>query len=171
MIDQNAIASQIAWVGAPPRLLVLSRHDAHTSVHLIDPYGPRTIAEIRLEAPMKLFATVGAHALAVGSLGAAVLAATDAHLTPYQFPARGVPPVAGAAAGNFVVALGGSIEEWDPVNRMPRRRLRLARPAVITQLGGSDRVMWFVTQAEPARIEVMPIVNRGQPKSHDLPES
>ena len=169
-IDPGAEASEVAWVGAPPRLIVLSRYAAHSTVHLIDPYGPRTIAEIRLEAPMRLYASVGSHALAVGAVGAAVLSATETHLTPYQFPSRGVPATAGSAAGNFVVALAGSIEEWDPQARIPKRRLKLPRPAVITALGGSDRVVWMVTQADPARVEVIPLINRGQPKSHELPE-
>jgi hypothetical protein len=169
-IDPEAVESEIAWVGAPPRMLVLSRYAAHSTVHLLDPYGPRTIAEIRLEAPMKLFAAVGAHALAVGALGAAVLTATETHLTPYQFPARAVPLCAGSAGTQFVVALAGSVEEWDPHSRMPKRRLKLPRPAVITAVGGSDRVLWMTTQQEPSRIDVIPLVNRGQPKFHDLPE-
>ena len=169
-VDPDALASEVAWVGAPPRLLVLSRYAAHSTVHLLDPHGPRSIAEIRLESPMRLFATVGASALVVGSLGAAVLAASEAHLTPYQFPTRTVPVAAGAAAGQFVVALAGSIEEWDPQSRMPKRRLRLPRAAAITAVGGSERVVWMTTQQEPARIDVIPLVNRGQPKAHDLPE-
>ncbi len=169
-IDPDATASEVAWVGAVPRLLVMSRFAAHSTVHLIDPHGPRTIAEIRLEAPMQLVATVGSHALAVGTLGAAVLTATDTHLTPYQFPARAVPVTAGAAGANFVVALAGAIEEWDPHSRMPKRRLRLAKPAVITAVGGSDRVVWMVTQNAPTRVDVIPLVNRGQPKTHELPE-
>jgi hypothetical protein len=168
--DPEAV-SEVVWVGARPRLLVLSRYTAHSTVHLIDPHGPRTVAEIRLEAPMKLFASVGAHALAVGLVGAAVLSTGDSHLTPFQFPARTIPVTAGAAAGNFVVALAGSIEEWDPASRMPKRRLRLPKPAVITAVGGSDRVVWMMTQSDPRRIDVMPLVNRGQPKFHDLPEA
>ncbi|HEY1556148.1 MAG TPA: hypothetical protein VGF94_15020 [Kofleriaceae bacterium] len=169
-IDPEAAASDVAWVGAPPRLLVLSRYAAHSTVHLVDPYGPRTIAEIRLEAPMKLCATVGTHALAVGALGAAVLTASDTHLTPYQFPARAVPVAAGAAGSQLVVALTGVIEEWDPQSRMPKRRIKLPRAGAITAVGGSDRVVWWTTQAEPARLEVSPLVNRGQPKLHELPE-
>ena len=169
-IDPDAGASEVVWVGAPPRLAVLSRYAAHSTVHLLDPYGPRTIAEIRLEAPMKLAAAVGTHALAVGSLGAAVLTASDSHLTPYQFPARTVPVAAGAAANQFVVALAGSIEEWDPQTRMPKRRLKLPRPAVITAVGGSDRVVWMTTQQDPTRLDVFALVNRGQPKQHELPE-
>jgi hypothetical protein len=169
-IDPEAGASEVVWIGAPPRLAVLSRYAAHSTVHLLDPYGPRTIAEIRLEQPMKLMASVGAHALAVGALGAAVLTAGESSLTPYQFPARTVPVAAGAAAGQFVVALAGTIEEWDPQARMPKRRLKLPKPAVITQLGGSDRVVWMTTQSDPTRLDVFPLVNRGQPKLHELPE-
>jgi hypothetical protein len=166
--DPAALATEVAWVGT--NLLVLSRFAAHSTVYLLEPRGPRTIAEIRLEAPMRLFASVGVHALAVGSLGAAVLTASDTHLTPYQFPARGLPVAAGAAGGQFVVALPSSVEEWDPASRMPKRRFRLPHPAVITALGGSDRVVWMTTQAEPTRIDVIALVNRGQPKAHELPE-
>ncbi|MBV8757688.1 MAG: hypothetical protein JO257_10445 [Deltaproteobacteria bacterium] len=169
-IDPEAGASDVAWLGTPPRLLVLARYAAHSTAHLIDPLGPRTISEIRLESPMKLFGTIGSHALAVGSLGAAVLTATDTHLTPYHFPARTVPTTAGAAGAQFVVAVPGAIEEWDPATRMPKRRLKLPRPSVITALGGSDRVVWMTTQQDPTRIDVIPLVNRGQPRAHDLPE-
>jgi hypothetical protein len=168
--DPDAVASEVAWVGTPPRLLVLSRYPAHSTVHLLDPHGPHTIAEIRLETPMRLYATVGGAALAIGSLGAAILAATETHVTLYPFPARSVPIAAGAAAGLFVVALSGSIEEWDPISRMPKRRLRLPRSAAINAVGGSERLVWMTTQQEPARIDVIPLVNRGQPRAHDLPE-
>jgi hypothetical protein len=169
-VDADAEATDVAWVGTPPRLLVLGRYAGHSTVHLIDPHGPRPIAEIRLEAPMRLAASVGAYALAVGGLGAAVLATTDTHVAPYQFPARAVPVAAGSAGGQFVVALAAAIEEWDPHARMPKRRLKLPRPAVITALGGSDRVVWMTTQNEPTRVDVIPLVNRGQPKHHELPE-
>ncbi|HEX2689193.1 MAG TPA: hypothetical protein VHN14_21375 [Kofleriaceae bacterium] len=169
-VDPDALASEVAWVSTPPRLLVLSRYAAHTTVHLLDPSGPHTIAEIRMESPMRLCATVGAFALVVGAQSAAVLAASESHVMPHPFPARVMPVAAGAAAGQFVVALAGSIEEWDPQSRMPKRRLRLPRTAAITAVGGSDRVVWMTTQQEPARIDVIPLVNRGQPKAHDLPE-
>ena len=169
--DADASATEAVWVGA--RLLVLSRFTAHSSVMLIDPVGPRTIAEIQLSSPMRLFAAVNNHALVVSSSGmqsAAVLTAGEAQVTPYAFPTRAVPVAAGTAAGQFVVGLPGSIEEWDPQSRMPKRRLRLPRPAVITNVGGSDRVVWVTTQQDPTRIDVIALVNRGQPKAHDLPE-
>jgi hypothetical protein len=168
--DPAALGCDVAWVGTPPRLLVLSRFESHSTAHLVDPMGPRTIAEIRLDAAMRLFAAVGTHALVVGGKGAAILAASDRQLTPYQFPARTVPAAAGAASAQFVVALPGAIEEWDPVSRLPKRRLKLPRLVNITAVGGSDRVVWMTTTQEPARVDVIPLVNRGQPKGHDLPE-
>jgi hypothetical protein len=169
-MDPEAAESELGWVGSPPRLVVLSRFASHSTLYLLDPHGPRTIAEIRLEAAMRLYATVGAHALAVGGGTTAILTATDTHLTPHQFPARSVPTAAGAAGTNFVVALAAAIEEWDPQSRLPKRRLRLSHPAAITALGGSDRVLWLTTQQDPTRIDAIPLVNRGQPKLHELPE-
>ena len=169
-VDPDAVGSEVGWIGTPGRLLVLSRYEAHSTVHLLDPHGPRSIAEIRLEAPMRLFASVGGCALVVGALGAAVIAATETHLTLYPFPTRTVPVTAGAAGTQFVVALQGSVEEWDPRTRLPTRRLRLPRAAAITAVGGSERLIWMTTQQEPARIDVIPLMNRGQPRAHDLPE-
>src|SRR5262249_25136802 len=117
-VDPDAHASEVAWLGGPPRLLVVSRYGAYSTAPLIDPSGPRTIAEIRLESPMRLIATVGSAALVVSPVTTAVLAASEFHLTVYPFSARVVPVTAGAAATQFVVALAGSIEEWDPQSRM-----------------------------------------------------
>lgn len=168
--DTLAEDFEVAWLGTPPRLLVLARHDAHSTAHLVDVQESRSIAEIRLQTPMRLFTAVGAHALVIGAQSAAVLTAGESHVTPYQFPTRTRPNVAGAAAAQFVVALPGVIEEWDPHSRMPKRRLRMPRPVTISALGGSDRVVWMVAQQDPSRIEVLPLINRGQPKVHDLPE-
>jgi hypothetical protein len=168
-VDPGAHGSDVAWVGSPPRLLVLSRYATSSTVHLLDPDGLRAIAEIELEMPVRLVATVGPSALIIGA-HAAMLTATESHLTLYPIPSRGVPLAAGAAAGQFVVALAGTIEEWDPQSRTPRRRLRLPRVASITAVGGSERLVWMTTQQEPARIDVIPLVNRGQPRAHDLPE-
>ena len=168
-VDRTA-ELEVAWVGAPARLLVLSRFETHTTVHLLDPQGPVSIAEIQLASPVTLYGSVGAHALVIGAQGAAILTAGDSYLTPYQFPARAKPSVAGAAANQFVVAIPGTIEEWDPQSRVPKRRLRLPRPTTLTAVGGSERVVWMIAQQDPARIDVLPLINRGQPKTHELPE-
>jgi hypothetical protein len=173
-LDGAAEDTDVAWVGPPSRLLVVARGASHSSVHLIDPLGaggPQQVAQIRIEASMRIRAAVGPYALAIGARSAAVLVAGDAQVTPYQFPARGLPTVAGAAARQFVVAVAGAIEEWDPQARIPKRRLRLPRAAAITALGGSERLVWVTTQQDPARIDVVALVNTGQPKAHELPEA
>ncbi len=166
---------EVGWIGATPRLLVVGATDLHTDVRLIDPFGSesaRRIAEIRLEGPMRLGGANGSHALLLGTRGAAIVFSgpTDSQITPYQFLARTLPQVVGVAGTQFVVALPGTIEEWDPASRMPKRRLRLPKVAAITSLGGSERVLWMTTAQDPQRLDVLPLVNRGQPKAHELPE-
>src|SRR6185295_11430237 len=70
--------TDVAWVGAPPRVLVLSRRATHSTVHLIDLDGPRARAEIQIESTMRLGATVGSHALVIGATSTAVLTAGEA---------------------------------------------------------------------------------------------
>ena len=69
-IDPDATDVDVAWVGTPPRLLVLSRYATASTLHLVDPFGPRTIAEMRIDSTMALRAAVGNHALAIaGRIG------------------------------------------------------------------------------------------------------
>jgi hypothetical protein len=169
-VDPAALSNEVAWVGAPPRLLVISRYAEHTRVHLVDPHGPRALADLRIETPMRLAAVCGAHALVVSPQSAVIVTAADNLLVSVPYPARAVPAHAGVAGANFLVAHADSVEEWDPNARMPKRRLKLPRAATITALGGSDRVVWMTTQQEPSRLDVLALVDRGQPKAHDLPE-
>jgi hypothetical protein len=162
--------TDVAWLGPTPRLLVLSRHGTHVTVHLIDIDGPRAVVEIRIEGTMRIGAAVGGQALVIGAGSMAVLIAGEAHLTPYQFPGRSLPSAAGVAAQQVIVAVAGAIEEWDLLLRTPRKRLRLPRQVSIVQLGGTERVVWMTTQQNPARIDVIPQLNRGQPHAHELPE-
>jgi hypothetical protein len=116
-VDPEAAASEIAWVGAPPRLLVLSRYATHSTVHMLDPAGPRSIAEIRLELPMRLAVAVGHAALVIGQLGAAVLATSDSHVLVYPFSTRSVPLAAGAA---------GAASSWSRSRARSRSGIRTA---------------------------------------------
>ncbi|HEX3757956.1 MAG TPA: ATP-binding protein [Kofleriaceae bacterium] len=162
--------TDVAWIGPAGRLLVLSRRGTHSTVHLIDIDGPRLRVEIQIEGTMRIGAVVGAQALVIGASSMAVLTAGEAHLTPYQFPGRTLPGAAGVAAQQVIVAVAGAIEEWDLLQRTPRKRLRLPRQAAIVQLGGTERLVWMTTQQDPARIDVIPQINRGQPRAHELPE-
>lgn len=169
-IDPDARDSQIAWVGAPPRVIVMARYDDHSAAHLVDPYGPRTVAEVRLDGSMRLVAAVGSHALAIGAQGSVVLTANQNELVAHPLPARGVPLAGGAAGGKLVVAWPNAIEEWDAQSRIPQRRIKLPRPMTIAQLGGSDRLVWYTTRDAPTLVAVTSLVDRGQPTSHELPE-
>ena len=162
--------TDVAWIGPAARLLVLSRRGTHSTVHLVDIDGPRLRVEIQIEGTMRIGAAVGAQALVIGGSSMAVLTAGEAHLTPYQFPGRTLPSAAGVAGPQLIVAVSGAIEEWDLLQRTPRKRLRLPRQATILQLGGTERLVWMTTQQDPARIDVIPQINRGQPRAHDLPE-
>lgn len=170
-LANDASASDVQWIGAPPRLLVVARYAGHSLVHLLDPYGPRTIGELRIDEPVRLSAVVGAHALLLGAHAATVVTAADNQLTFYQFPARGgVPTVAGAGPECFVVAVPGALEEWDPHARIPKRRIKLPHTGTVAAVGGSDRVAWCTWREHPKRIDALPVVQRGQPKAHELPE-
>jgi hypothetical protein len=162
--------TDVAWIGAPPRLVILSRHATHSAVHLVDLGGPRVRAEIQIASAMRIGATVGVYALLLGAGGAAVLTAGDAQLAAHLFPSRSLPSAAGAAGHQFVVAVAGAIEEWDPQRRVPRKRMRLPRPVRIAQLGGTERVVWMTTHQEPARIDVIPRIHHAPSRSHELPE-
>lgn len=181
-IDTPAEATDVAWVGAQSQLLVLARQSGHTEATLWEPPKgtffeapsgagrPKKLAETRLSGSMRFLAVVGDYALLVGSLGVVVLSTASSHLMPYQFPARHAPVAAGAAGSQFVVALSSSIEEWDPQSRMPKRRFKLPQPVAVTAVGGSERAVWAVSRQDPTRIHVFPMVNRGQPKYHELSE-
>jgi hypothetical protein len=172
-IAGDAIASEVAWIGAPPRLLVVSRYPTHAIAYLVDPYGPRTIAELRIEESVRLSGVVGTHALLLGAQAATVITASETQLAAYTFPARGgVPSVAGGGATCFVVAVPGvaALEEWDPQGRIPKRRIKLPHAGTVAAVGGSDRVAWCTWREQPRRVDAIPVVQRGQPKSHELPE-
>jgi hypothetical protein len=176
MLRGDAEGVDIAWIGQPPRLLVVSRLPDHTEVHLLDVTGAgdgggvRLCAEKRVEAAMRLVATNASYGLLCGTTSSAVLTRSEDNLAIHPVAARGVPSAAGALGTQIVVGLPGLLEIWDPVARVAKRRLKLPRPAQIRAVGGSDRQIWLTTLSEPNRLEVLPLVNRGQPKAHDLPE-
>lgn len=168
----DAVASEVAWIGAPPRLLVLARYASHAVAHLVDPYGPRTIAEIRIDEPVRLSGVVGPHALLLGAHAAHVVTASDTALAQYPFPARGgVPAVGGGGPQCFVVVLPGMLEEWDPHARIPKRRIKLPRAGAVAAVGGNERIAWCTWHDDPRRVDALPLVQRGEPKSHELPEA
>ncbi|HSJ99885.1 MAG TPA: hypothetical protein VK932_01545, partial [Kofleriaceae bacterium] len=163
--------TDVGWLGTPSMLLVVTRESQGSRLQLIDPGGGRAVAELRLGVRLRLVATTGAYALAFAPMGALVLHAGASHLTRYEIPGRTVPVAGGAGPRELLIAQpNGTIDEWDPQQRAPRRRLRLPRPAVIAALGAGPRAVWFATQQDPHRVELIPSVNRGHPTVHELPE-
>src|SRR5688572_3626766 len=125
-------ACEVAWAGAPSRLVVVSRFAGHAVVQLVDVGGggaPRVLGEVRLDQPVHVLATGALHALLVGERGTTVVAATGDRPVTAEFPTRALPTAAGAFGPHHViVAAGGALEEWDTHARQPRRRFRLPKP-------------------------------------------
>lgn len=171
-LQPEAEGVDVGWLAGGTRLLVVSRLPDHTLLHLLDVTGGgvRLCAEKRVEAAMRLLATSGQHALLSGAVSSAVATCADDNVAIHPVAARGVPAAAGALGSQIVVALSGAIELWDPVARVAKRRLKLPRPAQLSAIGGSERQIWLTTQGEPRRVEVVPLINRGQPRVHEVPE-
>ncbi|HRC55441.1 MAG TPA: hypothetical protein PKU97_05915, partial [Kofleriaceae bacterium] len=172
-LQVEAEGVDVGWLGPTPRLLVVSRLPDHTQLHLLDiteKSGIRVCAEKRVEVAMRLLAVSGNYGLLCGAVSSAVLTRADDNVTMHPVAARGVPSAAGPLGNQLVVALPGVIELWDPVARVAKRRLKLPRPAQLRAVGGSERQIWLTTLAEPHRLEVLPLINRGQPKAHELDE-
>lgn len=174
-VDPDVAACEVAFVG-PDRLLVLSRYASHTMVYLVDPSGPHKLAEVRIASPARLLAASADRALVggplVGGLGTAVISCAGDQLEVAILPMRAVPTCASGAGGEarFLVNVGGTFEEWDTQTRAPVRRFRLARPHVVRTLGCSANHLWWIANTDPTRLEVLPVTNRGQVRSHVLPE-
>jgi hypothetical protein len=170
-IDPTATDSDVALGGAPLRLVVVARHDGITRVHAVDPRGPTATGELTVRATMRVAAAAGDHLWLTGPSGSAVLDVVRKELVMWPLPLRTPVHGAGSFAGTrFVVSTAGMLEEWDPITRAPVRRFRLGKPAPARWVGGGARQVWMVAANEPDRIDVIPLVNHGQPPRIDLPE-
>jgi hypothetical protein len=170
-IDGDADGTDLALIGDPAHLLLAARHDGATKLHLIDPRGPSELAQTTLRGAMQLAAAVGHHAWLTGPSGTGLIDVDRRDLALSPLPLRTPPQAVGTFAGaRFVASTAGVIEEWDPIQRIPVRRFRLGRPTVARFVGGNERQVWLVASTEPERIEVIPLVNQGQPTKLELPE-
>lgn len=169
-IDPEAEGCDVALCGDPLRLVVLARHAGNARLHLIDPRGPSAVGELPLKAGMRLLAVSGDHVWLAGASGSTVVNVVkrDPVLTPLALRAP-ASAIGTSAEGRFVVSTGGMIEEWDPETRAPARRFRLAKPTPARFVGGGPRQLWLIP-VEGDRIELIPLVNVGQPSRIDLPE-
>jgi hypothetical protein len=170
-VDPEAAGSDAVFVGRE-RLLVTSRFTSHTIAYLIDPNGPRKLAELRIESPIYLLAASDDRVMVTSSLGTAVLSAVDDQLDIARLPIRSEPSCAvGIEGGRFLVSVSGTFEEWDAATRAPVRRFKLSRPQQIRTVGYGAQHLWWVASSDPTRIEVLPVSGRGQSRVHVLPEA
>ena len=161
----------VGWADQPSRLVVVQQHADHSLVHLVDVTdAPTPHGEVRVEHPVHVVASGAQQALLAGGSGALVARSLNDRLAVGEFPTN-APPTCGGPFGlqHVVVATAGALEEWDLNSRMARRRFRLPG-STVRHVGGTEREVWMVTEGNLARVEVVPLVNRGQPRAHDLAE-
>jgi hypothetical protein len=170
--DPAAEGCDVAWAGRPSRLVVVQRYRGHAVVHLIDVAGdPRKLGEGEIDQPVHALATGLHHALLGSDRGALVVGSVGDKLAIGRFQSVATPTCAGAFGPHqFVVAANNALEEWDAHACVPRRRFRLPRPARIRLVGGTSQLLWMVSHGETSQIDVIPLVNRGQPRRHELAE-
>ena len=163
-LDAAAIAVDAVWLAE--RLLVSETFATHTRVHLYDVSGTtiRTCSETQIESSFRVRGGGGSAALLLANNQAAVCTCTHDSVLIYPFASRAVPISVGAGSGVVVVGTSGAVEEWDLQTRTVRRRWKLAPSALPLAVGATERVIWFLAKHDPTRIEVIPLVNRGQPK-------
>lgn len=170
-IDASASGHDVALAGDPLRLIVIARYEGSVGVHVIDPRGPTAVGELSIKSPMRLMGAAGDHVWLAGPSGSVIVDVVRKELAMWPLALR--TPVAAAGPftnGRFVVSTGGVIEEWDPETRQPVRRFRLGRQTAARHVGGGARQVWLVPVNEPDHVEVVPLVNHGQPTRIDLPE-
>lgn len=161
--------SDVALVGNPPKLLVITRLAGETRLFVVDPAGPEKLGEATIRANLRLGAIADEWVLLIGAT-TALVDLRSVERPPSTLPVRGAVLAAGSLGGtHMVLAMSGAIEEWDASTRAPVRRLRLDRPLDVVMIGGSERRMWMVPRAAPQRIEIVSSETRST-RSVDLPE-
>jgi|GEM_PF-2467195 len=170
-IDASADGHDAVLIGDPLRLVVLSRYDNNVRLHVIDPRGPTAIAELPFKSAARLIGASGDHVWLAAATGSMIVDVVRKDPSIWPLPLR--TPVAAAGpftSGRFVVSTAGLIEEWDPETRVPIRRFRLGKATPARHVGGGPRQVWLVPAAELDRIEIIPLVNHGQPVRIEMPE-
>jgi hypothetical protein len=169
-LDEAGVDVAFGFVGEPARLLVVTRHHAHSLVRVVDPGDLALLRELRVGAPLALLGVDDGGAVCATPSGAVALT-WNGELAVVQLAAR-VPPTAAAGIGDgrFLVNLAGTLEEWRLAERGPVRRFRLPRPITVRALGGTPRAAWYCAAHAPTRVELVPLGPGMPPYAHELPE-
>ncbi len=149
----------VAFCGATPRLLAVTRTEAHTEVAAYLAPSLELLARLELPGPpMRALAFVGDRVLLAQDDGEAakIVTLTTRLLIPDPIPLR--PPTWVAAAApedRLLVETRGQLEFWDPVLKRALFRLNLPLPPAPKAIGfaGRGRLLW-VAAREAGRFEV-----------------
>ncbi len=162
--------TEVALAGDPVRLAVVVPGG---TMHLVDPSGkdgPEKVADLDLDPGTRILAASGDHVLVSSAAGIAVAKLVDRPAFA-RLPSRNA--LGGAGPGtqpdHFVLLNGGALEEWSAITRAPMRRFRLDRPIAARHVGGTARHVWFVPEATPTQLVLLP-VGAGRQVQIDLPE-
>jgi len=165
------LGSDVAILGNPIRILVLAPSGA---LYVVNPHGrggPKEVARLQLERGSRFAALSGSHALVKSASGGVVVSLHE----PVSF-ARiatriGVSTVASALTqDNFIIEVGGVLEEWSGPLRHPLRRFRLDQPVYAQHVGGSTNQIWFVLRNKLDQITIVPLGGVARLQRIDLPE-
>ncbi|MCW5801195.1 MAG: hypothetical protein KIT31_02185 [Deltaproteobacteria bacterium] len=153
--------TDVAFIDATGRLAVLGRAPTSTTLHVVDPIGPTILGKLDLRAGARMPAVSGDHALVIAGTTVSVVDATAADVTATAIPVRGqVTVAAGVGNSQFLLAVGGALEEWDARTRTPGRRLRLDQPLDPVFVGGNARHLWTIPRRQADAIDVIVLASR-----------
>lgn len=170
-IEGGADANDVAFAGAPPRLVVLAHTAQRTCLYLIDPIGPRKISDLQFRAPMRIAAVSGRHVLLAGIASTAIIDVSKDVLVPTQLNSRLAISAAGAfGADRFILSVGGAFEECDSRTGAPARRFRFSEPVTAQYLGGNQRRIWSMARARSQQINLISLTGGRHPDPVELPE-
>ena len=148
---------EIGWLGS--RLLVTSGAVAR----VVDPKIASIVAERTFDAPVRLHACAGAHALVSC---AQRLLVVNAQLESREVKLLPVPERANVVHESFVIAVDNTLREIEPMSAEWKRTWQVSAAT----FGGNARSLWYTTDADRDRLGVVRIVMLDQPTEHVFPE-
>ena len=133
----------IALVGPPNVLAVVSRHPARVTLH--EPPYLEAVASLDLEVPARLAATIGPRLVLVDAEGKNVLVVrTQGRALSVQKidPGSPIELAVGLERNQVLLALLKKLEVWDAVSGRPLLRPQLALPPPPRTVGAAQGHLW-----------------------------
>lgn len=170
-IHADALETDVAFVGTPPRLVVLSRHADAGWLHVIDPRGPAKLGEVAVPASARIAATAGDLVLLASGVTASIVDVNKRKSAASVLPLRdAVTAAAPFGPGRFLILVRGVVEDWDGNARVPVRRFHFGEVIAARFLGGTPQRLWFVPTVGEDRIEIRTLTGAPAPQRIALPQ-